>query len=182
MQLSTKGRYAIMALTDIAHQISQSGNDFEVAPAIRLGAISERQNISLAYLEQLFVKLRRADIVVSVRGPGGGYRLKKTPQDTTLADIILAVDEPFKMTRCDNTKEQFGCINGERCLTHGLWVAMGQHLLQFFKAITLQDVLDKNFICPSAFVDQNFAHQDTANTTTHQNIYNEHSDSEVLAS
>lgn len=142
MQLSTKGRYAVMAMADIAYQNVKLNHS-----VVRLASISERQDISLAYLEQLFSKLRRANLVKSVRGPGGGYQLVSDPKDIQLADIIMAVDEPIKMTRCHNLPGQAGCIEGERCLTHGLWVAMGQHLLAFFESITLLDILNGSFRC-----------------------------------
>ncbi|HEY5598562.1 MAG TPA: Rrf2 family transcriptional regulator, partial [Kiloniellales bacterium] len=112
MKLSTKGRYAVMALVDLA---GQGGNG-----PISLADIAERQEISLSYLEQLFAKLRRGGLVKSVRGPGGGYLLAHTPEETRIADIILAVDEPIRATRC-TPGQPFGCrINRSRCVTHDL--------------------------------------------------------------
>ena len=93
MKLSTRGRYAVMALADIAHNSS--------GEPVSLGDIAERQDISLAYLEQLFAKLRKGALVDSVRGPGGGYRLSREPEEIRIADIVMAVDEPLKVTRCE---------------------------------------------------------------------------------
>ena len=108
MKLSTKGRYAVMAMADLA-DAADSG-------PVTLSDIASRQSISLSYLEQLFAKLRRADIVSSVRGPGGGYKLSRLPTEIRISDIILAVDEPLRATRCSEAK---GCLSdGRRCITH----------------------------------------------------------------
>jgi len=134
MQLSTKGRYAVMAMVDLA---SRSSKD-----PVRLAAIAEKQQISLAYLEQLFTKLRRAGLVKSARGPGGGYRLARLPEHIFVAEIMSAVDEPIKMTRCHSDSE-VACIGKVgRCLTHDLWSALGDHILVFLQTVTLRDVLD----------------------------------------
>jgi Rrf2 family iron-sulfur cluster assembly transcriptional regulator len=134
MQLSTKGRYAVMAMVDLA---SRPGERPE-----RLASIAERQQISLAYLEQLFTKLRRKGLVTSARGPGGGYRLSRTPEQIRIAEIMSAVDEPIKMTRCI-TGSEIACIgNKGRCLTHDLWRALGDHILLFLQTVTLREVLD----------------------------------------
>lgn len=138
MQLSTKGRYAVMAMVDLA---SRSSKD-----PVRLASIAEKQQISLAYLEQLFTKLRRAGLVTSARGPGGGYRLARQPQKIFVAEIMNAVDEPIKMTRCISGSE-IACIgNKGRCLTHDLWRALGDHILLFLQTVTLSDVLEGDLV------------------------------------
>jgi len=138
MQLSTKGRYAVMAMVDLASRSSDS--------PVRLAAIAEKQQISLAYLEQLFTKLRRAGLVTSARGPGGGYRLSRSPEAIFVSEIMTAVDEPIKMTRCI-TGSDIACIgNKGRCLTHDLWRALGDHILLFLQTVTLRDVLDGDLV------------------------------------
>jgi Rrf2 family transcriptional regulator, iron-sulfur cluster assembly transcription factor len=138
MQLSTKGRYAVMAMVDLAARSSDS--------PVRLAAIAEKQQISLAYLEQLFTKLRRAGLVTSARGPGGGYRLSRRPEELFVSEIMCAVDEPIKMTRCI-TGSDIACIgNKGRCLTHDLWRALGDHILLFLQTVTLRDVLDGDLV------------------------------------
>jgi Rrf2 family transcriptional regulator, iron-sulfur cluster assembly transcription factor len=132
LELNTRGRYAVMALADIAK--------FAAADAVSLAVIAERQHLSAAYLEQLFVGLRRAELVESVRGRSGGYRLARPAAGITIAAIMAAVEEDTRMTRCHD--ETGGCVGAERCLTHGLWHALGQHIQQFLAGITLQDVLD----------------------------------------
>ncbi len=120
MRLSTKGRYAVMALVDLAKH--GTGNP------ISLAEIAERQEISLSYLEQLFAKLRTADLVRSVRGPGGGYLLSRGAGGTRISDIILAVDEPIRATRC-SPGAPVGCRgNQTRCLTHDLWEELGHQI------------------------------------------------------
>lgn len=137
MQLSTKGRYAVMAMADLAARPQDK--------PIRLAAIADAQKISLAYLEQLFTKLRRAGLVTSARGPGGGYRLARQPERIFVAEIMSAVDEPIKMTRCHSGSE-LACIGKVgRCLTHDLWRALGDHILVFLQTVTLRDVLDGGF-------------------------------------
>lgn len=133
MKLSTKGRYAVMAMADLA-QASSAG-------PVTLSDIASRQSISLSYLEQLFAKLRRADIVSSVRGPGGGYKLSRGVAETRISDIIMAVDEPLSATRCSDAK---GCLaDGRRCVTHDLWDELGRHIFLFLSSITLEDVLER---------------------------------------
>jgi Rrf2 family transcriptional regulator, iron-sulfur cluster assembly transcription factor len=121
-----------MALADLAK--------FAGAEAVSLTVIAERQHLSAAYLEQLFVALRRAGLVDSVRGRAGGYRLTRPASSICIAEIMAAVEEDTRMTRCHD--EPGGCVASERCLTHGLWHALGRHIQQFLSAITLQDVLD----------------------------------------
>jgi Rrf2 family iron-sulfur cluster assembly transcriptional regulator len=136
MQLSTKGRYAVMAIIDVARW-------GDLRP-VSLGEIATKQDISLAYLEQLFMKLRRNGIVRSVRGPGGGYVLSRSPRDITIGEIMAAVDEPIKMTRCAGEGAE-GCIAARRCTTHNLWQALGDHIGAFLDRTTLRDVLDGQY-------------------------------------
>ncbi len=136
MQLSTKGRYAVMAMIDVAR--------YGAVRPVSLGEISVRQDISLAYLEQLFMKLRRKGIVRSVRGPGGGYVLSRDPGEVTIGEIMSAVDEPIKMTRCAG-EGTIGCVAARRCTTHNLWAALGDHIGDFLNATTLSDVLNGRF-------------------------------------
>lgn len=132
MRLSTKGRYAVMAMADLAQ------NEGE-ARAVCLADIAERQDISLAYLEQIFARLRRRGLVKSMRGPGGGYRLAKPAGETPVADIITAVDEPLSALRCSGGPK--GCMpGGVRCLTHDLWDALGRQIHEFLAGVSLEDV------------------------------------------
>ena len=138
MRLSTKGRYAVMAMTDLARH----GAD----RAVSLAEIAARQEISLSYLEQLFARMRRGGLVKSVRGPGGGYRLARSAADTSVAEIVLAVDEPLRATRCAGMGSPLGCMaSGERCLTHHLWEELGEQIHLFLAGVSLADVLDKRF-------------------------------------
>ncbi len=132
MELNTKGRYAVMALADLAK--------FGEGASQPLSAIAERQQISLTYLEQIFGKLRRAGLVESVRGRGGGYLLSRQPEDIAISEIMRAVGEPVRMTRCP-ADQPGGCIGDERCLTHDLWRALGDHILGFLEETSLADVL-----------------------------------------
>jgi len=134
MRLSTKGRYAVMAMVDLAKH--GTGNP------ISLAEIAERQEISLSYLEQLFAKLRAGELVKSVRGPGGGYLLSRGAEGTRISDIILAVDEPIRATRC-SPGAPVGCRgNQTRCLTHDLWEELGHQIHLFLNSVTLADVVD----------------------------------------
>ncbi len=132
MKLSTKGRYAVMAMADIAQQPGD-------AP-VSLADISDRQGISQAFLEQLFAKLRKNDLVSSVRGPGGGYCLAQPANEIQIVQIISAVDEPLQITRCQGDAIE-GCVDGEKCVTHELWAALGRQVYGFLAAITLGDVV-----------------------------------------
>ncbi|ACG78133.1 predicted transcriptional regulator [Phenylobacterium zucineum HLK1] len=134
MRLSTKGRYAVMAMADLARR------EGEAARAVALADIAARQEISLSYLEQLFARLRRKGLVKSARGPGGGYRLARTAEQTSIAEIVHAVDEPLRATRCANAGK--GCMTrGERCLTHDLWADLGQQIEHYLASVTLADVI-----------------------------------------
>lgn len=134
MRLSTKGRYAVMAMADLARR------EGEAARAVALADIAARQEISLSYLEQLFARLRRKGLVTSARGPGGGYRLARTADDTTIAEIVHAVDEPLRATRCSAAGK--GCMaKGERCLTHDLWEDLGHRIEDYLASVSLADVV-----------------------------------------
>lgn len=139
MRLSTKGRYAVMAMADLA------GHEGGTRP-VSLAEIARRQEISLSYLEQLFAKLRRGGLVKSVRGPGGGYRLSRTAGDIRVADIILAVDEPIQATRCRSGSAK-GCMGTTgRCLTHDLWEELGRQIHVFLSSVSLGDVVEKRVL------------------------------------
>jgi len=144
MQLSTRGRYAVMAMLDLAKMQHPDGDTGRTIP-ITLAQIADRQSISLSYLEQLFAKLRKAHLVKSVRGPGGGYILAKEPDNTWLSDVVHAVNEPMGVTRCGLTEgsaKEKGCVKGTQCNGHDLWVALGKHIDLFMSTISLQMVLD----------------------------------------
>ena len=131
MQLTTKGRYAVTAMLDLA------SND--TGKPVTLDIISQRQNISLSYLEQLFAKLRRASLVKSVRGPGGGYLLSPPAQDVTLTQIIEAVDENIDLRRCHGLKN---CLRGRECVSHHLWCEVSDQIRSFLSEKNLQQVMD----------------------------------------
>ena len=132
MRLTTRGRFAVMAMVDLAMQPGSN--------PVTLAAISQRQKISLSYLEQLFGKIRRCALVNSVHGPGGGYRLAKDSGQVSIAEIIHAVDEPLDSTQCGGKES---CRDGEKCLTHDLWANLTQHIVEYLGAITLKQVVDK---------------------------------------
>jgi len=141
MQLSTRARYAVMAMADLA---TRQTLGCACGPTC-LAEIAARQRLSLAYLEQLFARLRREGLVTSARGPGGGYRLARAPDAIAVADIITAVDEPIRATRCDEGSA--GCLPGGdrespgRCQAHDLWDELGRQILLFLEGITLADVV-----------------------------------------
>ncbi len=138
MKLSTKGRYAVMAMADLAS--SSKGSP------VALADIAERQEISLSYLEQLFGKLRKGGLVKSVRGPGGGYLLSCPPPQMRIADIILAVDEPIQTTRC-TVGSPAGCHqNKGRCLTHDLWEELGNQIHRYLSSVSLEDVCERRVL------------------------------------
>ncbi len=144
MKLSTKGRYAVMAMVDLAMHSDDK--------PISLADIADRQEISLSYLEQLFAKLRRGGLVRSVRGPGGGYLLAREDTETRISDIILAVDEPIRATRC-TPGQPFGCrINKSRCMTHDLWEELGNQIYLYLSSVTVADVVNKQILGTSGVV------------------------------
>lgn len=137
MRLTTKGRFAVTAMIDLALR-QHSG-------PVTLAAISQRQNISLSYLEQLFGKLRRHELVESVRGPGGGYSLARLARNVTVADIIFAVDEPLDATSCGGKRD---CTSGNdgksgKCMTHELWATLNRKMVDYLDSVSLQDLVDQ---------------------------------------
>jgi Rrf2 family iron-sulfur cluster assembly transcriptional regulator len=138
MRLSTKGRYAVMAMVDLAKH--------STGEPIALAEIAERQEISLSYLEQLFARLRVAGLVKSVRGPGGGYLLGHAAQETRISDVILAVDEPIRATRC-SPGAPVGCRGSKsRCLTHDLWEELGNQIHLYLSSVSLADVVEQRVL------------------------------------
>lgn len=133
MKMTTKGRYAVTAMLDLALHNAQG--------PINLTDIAQRQDISLTYLEQLFSKLRKKGLVESARGPGGGYRLALDADEITIARVIYAVDEPIDVTRCGGKQN---CQADLRCLTHDLWMELNRHVSEFLNGITLGDLLQRN--------------------------------------
>jgi len=133
MRLTTKGRFAVTAMIDLALR-QNSG-------PVTLAAISQRQQISLSYLEQLFGKLRRHDLVESTRGPGGGYTLGRKATEITVADIIVSVDEPIDATHCGGKENCLG--ESGRCMTHELWSSLNQRMVEFLDSVTLQKLVDE---------------------------------------
>jgi len=133
MRLTTKGRFAVTAMIDLG--LRQSNGP------VTLAAISQRQQISLSYLEQLFGKLRRNELVESTRGPGGGYTLARSPVDITVAEIITSVDEPMDATQCAGKENCLG--EGARCMTHDLWASLNTRMFEFLDSVTLQKLVDE---------------------------------------
>lgn len=141
MRLSTRGRYAVMAMVELAARQERAVKPAagkNVAP-VSLAEIAASQMLSLAYLEQLFGPLRRAGLVASARGPGGGYRLARPAQQISISAIVDAVDEPIRATRCEDGAP--GCIGGRRCITHDLWAELGEQIRLFLDGLTLHDVV-----------------------------------------
>jgi len=130
MKLTTKGRYAVTAMLDLALHYQQG--------AVTLSEIAKRQGISLSYLEQLFARLRRNGLVDSVRGPGGGYTLALAPDKITVAQIVITINENIDATRCGGDKN---CQGDERCLTHDLWHSLSERIHDFLDGITLGDLV-----------------------------------------
>jgi len=130
MRLTTKGRFAVTAMIDVAMHCSQG--------PVTLAGVSDRQKISLSYLEQLFGKLRRHGIVESVRGPGGGYNLARPASQLSVADIIQAVDEPIDATQCGGKEN---CQDDKRCMTHELWANLNAHIFSFLRSVTLEQLV-----------------------------------------
>jgi len=137
MRLTTKGRFAVTAMIDLAMR--------EGKGPVTLSGISQRQAISLSYLEQLFGKLRRHEIVESIRGPGGGYSLARRADKVTVADIIIAVDEPLDATQCGGKENCHGAdaATGVRCMTHELWATLNEKMVDYLDSVSLQDLVDQ---------------------------------------
>ena len=132
MRLTTKGRFAVTAMIDLALR-QNSG-------PVTLAAISQRQQISLSYLEQLFGKMRRHELVESTRGPGGGYTLGRKAAEITVTNIIVSVDEPIDSTQCGGKENCRG--DGGRCMTHELWATLNERMVEFLDSVTLQKLVD----------------------------------------
>ncbi len=136
MRLTTKGRFAVTAMLDLALRGGKN--------PVTLAGISERQAISLSYLEQLFSRLRRHELVESVRGPGGGYYLARTLEELSVADIIRAVDEPIDATQCAGKEN---CHDEHRCLTHDLWMGLNAHIYDYLDNVTLATLVARQAEC-----------------------------------
>ena len=137
MRLTTKGRFAVTAMIDLALR-QNSG-------PVTLATISQRQQISLSYLEQLFGKLRRHELVESTRGPGGGYSLGRKASEITVDDIIVSVDEPIDATQCGGKENCHGAdaATGARCMTHELWATLNEKMVDYLDSVSLQDLVDQ---------------------------------------
>jgi Rrf2 family iron-sulfur cluster assembly transcriptional regulator len=133
MRLSTKGRYAVTAMLDLAIHHAEG--------PVTLADISEKQGISLSYLEQLFARLKKQGLVTGMRGPGGGYRLSHPPTEISIAQVINAIGEEIDATMCQGKKD---CQDGERCLTHELWQKLGAEIYNFLSGITLASFLERD--------------------------------------
>ncbi len=138
MMLTAKARYAVTAMVDLASR-------YQSAP-IPLSEIALRQGITIAYLEQIFAKLRKAGVVYSVRGPGGGYKLKGHPSDISIADIIMAIEEPVQMTQCGNRLQKRCTKEAGRCVTHDLWAGLEQLIGNYLASISLLDVSQQKLL------------------------------------
>jgi Rrf2 family iron-sulfur cluster assembly transcriptional regulator len=132
MRLTTKGRFAVTAMLDLAINAKEG--------PVTLANIAERQKISLSYLEQLFSKLRRSELVDSVRGPGGGYRLANSADATTVAQIVVAVEEQMDSRQCEGKEN---CMGEKRCMTHDLWQSLNDNVLEFLSGVTLAQLIEQ---------------------------------------
>lgn len=153
MRLTTKGRYAVTAMLDLALHADEG--------PVSLADISDRQGISLSYLEQLFSRLRRHDLVMSIRGPGGGYRLNRGCDAIFIAQVVDAVNESLDTTRCGNRGD---CQNGEMCLTHHLWSDLSDEIHAFLSGISLADLMRKREIQVVAERQNRRQHEEAINT------------------
>ncbi|HEY8856865.1 MAG TPA: Fe-S cluster assembly transcriptional regulator IscR [Rugosibacter sp.] len=144
MRLTTKGRFAVTAMIDLAMRQHDG--------PVTLAGISERQRISLSYLEQLFGKLRRSELVSSVRGPGGGYRLTKVPDDVSVAEIIRAVDESLDATQCGGKRD---CSEDRRvCMTHDLWTNLNEKMFDYLDSVSLAELVSQQHAAPAVLHDE----------------------------
>ena len=143
MRLTTKGRFAVTAMIDLAQRQDKG--------PVTLAGISERQKISLSYLEQLFGKLRRHNVVASVRGPGGGYTLAQAATEVTVADIISAVDEPLDATQCGGREN---CQDEQRCMTHDLWSNLNKRMHDYLESVSLHDLVNQQKAKPVNVIDE----------------------------
>ena len=151
MRLTTKGRFAVTAMIDIALHSTRG--------PVTLAGVAARQHISLSYLEQLFGKLRRRGLVESVRGPGGGYSLARDASEVTVADIILAVDEPIDATSCGGEEN---CQDDKRCMTHDLWAGLNKHIHAYLAQISLAHLIQGQAKREAAVVMQDHRRRETA--------------------
>lgn len=146
MRLSTRGRYAVMAMVELAVRedaaCATARHEKPASRPVSLADIAQAQQLSVAYLEQLFGHLRRAGLVASARGPGGGYRLAQAAEAIAVSAIVDAVDEPLRATRCEEGSP--GCLAGNRCLTHDLWSELGEQIRLFLAHVSLADVVAGN--------------------------------------
>lgn len=142
MKLTSKGRYAVTAMLDLALHADEG--------PVTLAGISERQGISLSYLEQLFTRLRKQGLVTSTRGPGGGYTLSRSAYSIPVSDVVTAVDESVDATRCGGRGD---CQGGKRCLTHDLWTELSEQIYSFLNEITLGDLVDQGMAKQAALQD-----------------------------
>ena len=155
MKLTSKGRYAVTAILDLAFH-SQAG-------PVALSHISRRQDISLSYLEQLFTRLRKQQLVSSTRGPGGGYSLSRPASEIAVAEVIAAVDEVVDTTRCSGA---VNCHDGQQCLTHELWDELSQQIFDFLDDISLQDLMEERSIQRVAERQDHLIREDEGQTVT----------------
>ncbi len=147
MRLTTKGRYAVTAMLDLAYHSDEK--------PITLTDIAKRQTISLSYLEQLFSRLRRGGMVRGIRGPGGGYQLNRSRSEINIAEIITAVDETLDSTKC---KGKGNCQDDQPCLTHELWVGLSDQIREYLSSISLQDLLDRHSVRDVAIRQESLVH------------------------
>jgi Rrf2 family iron-sulfur cluster assembly transcriptional regulator len=161
MKLSTKGRYAVMAMVDLSTRS-------EGRP-VTLADIASRQEISLSYLEQLFSKLRKGGLVTANRGPGGGYKLAHEARAIRISDVITAVDEEMSVTRCVNGSSK-GCIarDGSRCQTHDLWDELSRQIYLYLSSVTLEDVVEKRILGKAQIFDEDAV--DAGNEAANEDI------------
>jgi Rrf2 family iron-sulfur cluster assembly transcriptional regulator len=156
VKLSTKGRYAVMAMVDLANSTR------EIGMPISLADIAARQAISLSYLEQLLAKLRRNGLVKSVRGPGGGYLLSRNYEDIRISDIVTAADEHLSATRCTPGSAK-GCnVDKSRCLTHDLWDELTNQITMYLSSVSLADVCEKRVLGTSGLLFKRQAEEETS--------------------
>ncbi len=135
LRLSTKGQYGVRAMFEIARGFPDS--------PVTIKEISKRQDVSVAYLEQILNKLRKADLIMSRKGPGGGYLLSKRPEDISIASILNELEGPFAITSCLDPSE--GCVRADRCITHLLWKALGEQIESYLNTITLKNLIAGDF-------------------------------------
>lgn len=159
MRLTTKGRYAVTAMLDLAIHS-------QTVP-VTLTDIATRQSISLSYLEQLFARLRRSGMVTGIRGPGGGYKLSRDAKEINVADIIIAVDEQIDSTKCGGKGD---CQNNQACLTHELWLGLSDQIRDYLQGISLGDLLQKNSVKEVARRQENDAKKILDTPLQHQEI------------